>query len=50
MRLLIDQIWPPGRRLTVEVLCVNGAGVAFWKAMGYREYSLCLEIMPAPQR
>jgi GNAT superfamily N-acetyltransferase len=50
MRLLIDKIWPPGKRLTVEVLCANAAGVAFWKAMGYREYSLCLEIMPPALR
>jgi hypothetical protein len=32
--------------MTVEALCANTAGVAFWKAMGYREYSLFLEIMP----
>ena len=50
MRLLMDQIWLPGKRLTVEVLSANAGGVAFWKAMGYREYSLCLEIMPAPKR
>ena len=49
MRLLCDEIWPRGRRLTVEVLCANTTGVAFWKAMGYREYSLGLEIMPPPQ-
>jgi GNAT superfamily N-acetyltransferase len=46
MQLLREEIWPRGRRLTVEVLCANTAGVAFWKAMGYREYSLFLEIMP----
>ena len=46
MQLLREEIWPRGRRLTVEVLCANAAGVAFWKAMGYQEYSLCLEIMP----
>jgi GNAT superfamily N-acetyltransferase len=49
MRLLFDEIWPRGKRLTVEVLCANTTGVAFWKAMGYREYSLGLEIMPPPQ-
>ena len=49
MRLLFDEIWPRGKRLTVEVLCANATGVAFWKAMGYREYSLGLEIMPPPQ-
>ena len=46
MQLLRDEIWPGGRRLTVEVLCANTAGVAFWKSMGYGEYSMCLEIMP----
>ena len=46
MQMLREEIWPSGRRMTVEGLCANTAGVAFWKAMGYREYSLCLEIMP----
>lgn len=46
MRTLREGIWPPGKRLTVEVLWTNAAAIAFWKAMGYREYSLCLEIMP----
>jgi len=48
MRMLMDQVWPRGKRLVVEVLCANAAGAVFWKAMGYREYSLCLEIMPQP--
>ncbi len=48
MAMLREQIWPPGKRLTVEVLSGNAAGIAFWKAVGYREYSLCLEIMPTP--
>jgi GNAT superfamily N-acetyltransferase len=46
VQLLREEIWPRGYRLTVEVLCANTAGVAFWEAMGYREYSVCLEIMP----
>ena len=46
MAMLRDQIWLPGKRLTVEVLCKNSPAIAFWKAMGYREYSLCLEIVP----
>jgi GNAT superfamily N-acetyltransferase len=48
MQTLRRQIWPGGKRFTVEVLCHNTAGIAFWKAMGYQEYSLCLEIMPQP--
>ena len=50
VQLLREEIWPRGRRLTVEVLCANTTGVAFWKAMGYAEYSLCLEIMPEQRR
>jgi GNAT superfamily N-acetyltransferase len=46
MQLLRMEIWPRGRRMTVEVLCANTAGVAFWKSMGYREHSVCMEIMP----
>jgi GNAT superfamily N-acetyltransferase len=46
MQILREEIWPRGRRMTVEVLCANTAGVAFWKSMGYREYSLSMEIMP----
>ena len=46
MRLLMDEIWPKGRRLTVEVLWQNTAAMAFWKAVGFREYSLELEICP----
>ncbi len=49
MQLLTERIWPRGKRLVVEVLWANTGGVAFWKAMGYREYSLCLEIMPQPR-
>jgi GNAT superfamily N-acetyltransferase len=40
-------IWPKDKRLTVEVLVRNEAAVAFWRAMGYQDYSLMLEIMPA---
>ncbi len=49
MRILAAEVWPRGKRLIVEVLWSNASGVAFWKAMGYREYSLCLEIMPEPR-
>lgn len=48
MQVLFSQVWPKSKRLTVEVLCSNAAGVAFWRAVGYRDYSLGLEIMPVP--
>jgi GNAT superfamily N-acetyltransferase len=44
--VLRSEIWASGVRLTVEVLCQNYGGVAFWRSVGYRDYSLTLEIMP----
>lgn len=44
--ILREEIWPRDVRLTVEALCANHRAVAFWRAMGYRDHSLLLEIMP----
>jgi predicted acetyltransferase len=44
--ILRSKIWPKDKRLTVEVLVQNMDAVAFWQAMGYKDYSLQLEIMP----
>lgn len=41
---LREQVWPRGRRLTVDVLVANAGGVAFWRAVGYRDHCLTLEI------
>jgi predicted acetyltransferase len=46
MRLLRSELWPKTKRLTVEVLVANAAAVAFWRTVGYRDYSLKLEILP----
>jgi len=45
--ILRTKIWPAGKRLTVDVLVHNTAAVAFWRAMGCKDYSLKLEILPA---
>ncbi|MCX7044384.1 MAG: GNAT family N-acetyltransferase [Candidatus Sumerlaeota bacterium] len=50
MEILRSQIWPQTKRLTVEVLTANAAAVAFWRAVGYSEYSLTLEIRPAREQ
>lgn len=42
--LLKDEVWPTGKRLTVEVLVKNEQAVAFWRKMGYRDYCLKLEM------
>jgi len=35
-----------GRGLPAAVLVANTDAVAFWQAVGYRDYSLKLEIVP----
>ena len=44
--ILLSKIWPTGKRLTVDVLVQNTAAVAFWRAVGYKDYCLILEILP----
>ena len=46
VEILRSQVWPKTKRLTVEVLVANQDAVAFWRAVGYTDYSLTLEIMP----
>jgi len=48
MALLRGHIWPKVERLTVSVLTHNQAALDFWRAMGYRDYCLTLEIMCQP--
>ncbi len=45
-RILREEIWSSTKRLTVEVLVANTAGVAFWRSLGYQDYCLMLEILP----
>lgn len=47
VRILREQIWPSGKRQTVEVLTANASAVAFWRSVGYSDYSLMLERMPS---
>jgi ribosomal protein S18 acetylase RimI-like enzyme len=46
IEILRSQFWPSSKRLTVEVLVANQSAVKFWRAIGYTDYSLTLEIMP----
>jgi predicted acetyltransferase len=46
VEILRTKIWPSDKRLTVDVLVQNTAATAFWRAVGYRDYYLALEIMP----
>src|SRR5947208_3115017 len=39
LEILRSQVWPKTKRLTVAALVANTPAVAFWRAMGYRDYS-----------
>jgi GNAT superfamily N-acetyltransferase len=45
IELLRDRVWPLSPRLTVSVLTHNEAAVQFWRAMGYKDYCLAMEIV-----
>ena len=47
MQHMLSDIWPRTKRHTVSVLVDNASGVAFWRAVGYKDYALTLEIMPS---
>ena len=46
VQILRSDIWPKTKRLTVDVLVTNKDAAAFWRAVGYADYSLTLEIVP----
>jgi GNAT superfamily N-acetyltransferase len=46
MQILLNDIWPKQKHLTVEVLWRNRTAIEFWKAVGFSEYCLALEILP----
>jgi len=46
LHLLLTQIWPVDKRLTVEVLGANAAALALFRDGGFRDYSVMLEILP----
>jgi GNAT superfamily N-acetyltransferase len=49
VRILKEVIWPKDKRLTVEVLAANEPALNFWRSVGYRDYSVLLEIPPPEQ-
>jgi len=46
IKMLSSEIWPRNKRITVNVLCHNQPGIAFWQAMGFTDYCLTLELTP----
>ncbi|HWW00805.1 MAG TPA: GNAT family N-acetyltransferase [Candidatus Acidoferrum sp.] len=47
VEILRSQVWPKTKRLTLEVLVSNKRAVSFWRSLGYADYALSLEILPA---
>lgn len=47
MEILTREIIPRGTRLRLEVLVHNRAGHQFWKAVGFRDYAVTLEMIRA---
>ena len=43
VEILRSEIWPKEKRLTVDVLLHNTSAIAFWRAVGYKDYLLGLE-------
>ncbi len=50
MQLLLAEVWPANKRLSVSVLTTNTGAVAFWRAVGYSDYCLTLEMLPGDKR
>ncbi len=43
-RAMKQQLWPRNSRVRVEALTHNKAALTFWKALGFSDYSLALEL------
>lgn len=46
MKILMEEVWPGNKRWTLEALSGNAAAIAFYRSIGFRDYSIALEFMP----
>ena len=44
MQILLSEVFPPRTRVTVDVLHHNHAAHEFWKAIGFHDYAVTLEM------
>jgi ribosomal protein S18 acetylase RimI-like enzyme len=47
MQILLSELWPQDKRVTVEVLIHNQPAISFYRALGYKDYSVAMEIPSA---
>lgn len=43
-RILSSKVWPAGQKIVLEVLVSNKSAIDFWKSIGFKDYSLKMEI------
>ncbi|MFY9984597.1 MAG: GNAT family N-acetyltransferase [Chthoniobacterales bacterium] len=46
MQMLVSEVFPKDKRITLNVLCHNQPAIAFWRSMGFADYCLILERLP----
>jgi ribosomal protein S18 acetylase RimI-like enzyme len=44
MNLLRKNVWKKDKRLRLDVLVTNLRGISFWKAVGFKDYCLTMEL------
>jgi GNAT superfamily N-acetyltransferase len=44
IRLLTDEVWPADKRIRVNVLIGNRPALEFWRAVGFVDYLITLEL------
>jgi ribosomal protein S18 acetylase RimI-like enzyme len=44
MRILREEIWPKGRRITLGVLSTNESAIAFYQSIGFHTYAVEMEL------
>jgi len=47
--LLFREIIPAGFRVTLDVLASNQGGHRFWRSVGFRDYAIRMERLPAQE-
>jgi GNAT superfamily N-acetyltransferase len=46
IRVLLREVWPRNLAVVVEALMHNNTAREFWKSIGFKEYSVVLEMLP----
>jgi ribosomal protein S18 acetylase RimI-like enzyme len=46
VKWLQENMWKDGERITVQVMVGNKRGLEFWRAVGFVDYSMMMELLP----